>query len=416
VELRARPTGHRHASSNAVSVAELIIRCSEREYVARPQADYGPETTISVAALLRREGRGPHAADRPLKPRGHSRPAPEHPGPSRRSVRKAAVAAGALFAAGAVFSTAVVDTVASPRGDFDLATDPGGLSAGAGPVDRVRDPAPSRPDRKLALTTVAEQFVPIPSDGPGPGTQAGRDVDPFGEQGAGQAIGSGLTKASGSGSAPAADTVPPSALYTVTTYGPAVPGESRILTLLLPDVRTPTVEIPGRVGLNLPVVGLVATPQIALAEGRIRAPEVSLSRSRDGGVEVEVSDIAVIAPDVEATEVTAQLSRTVTDTARIAGGDVLPRDDAPRRARSGGDGTKAGSLDGPLGDARAALRDVVVDEGTPAPTLGVPAPRTERADKADRSERGNGERTGRDRVRKAAESAGSAVGRLLGRR
>jgi hypothetical protein len=34
-------------------------------------------------------------------------------------------------------------------------------------------------------------------------------------------------------------------------------------------------------------------------EGRISAPAVSISRARDGGVEVEVADIAVVAPDVD---------------------------------------------------------------------------------------------------------------------
>jgi hypothetical protein len=50
----------------------------------------GPDGAVSVAALLRREGlrregRGPHAADRPLVPRGHARAAQPPPGPASGS-------------------------------------------------------------------------------------------------------------------------------------------------------------------------------------------------------------------------------------------------------------------------------------------------------------------------------------------
>jgi hypothetical protein len=69
---------------------------------------------VSVAALLRREGRGPHVADRPLVPRGHSRFAPPPPDPPRLSARKAAVAAGALFAATAVLGPSVVQDSGAP--------------------------------------------------------------------------------------------------------------------------------------------------------------------------------------------------------------------------------------------------------------------------------------------------------------
>jgi hypothetical protein len=64
---------------------------------------------VSVAALLRREGRGPHVADRPLVPRGHARVTQPPPTPSRHSLRKVAVAAGALFAATAVLAPSVVE-------------------------------------------------------------------------------------------------------------------------------------------------------------------------------------------------------------------------------------------------------------------------------------------------------------------
>jgi hypothetical protein len=372
--------------------------------------EYGPETTISVAALLRREGRGPHAADRPLTPRGHSRPAPEHHSPSRRNARKAAAAAGALFAAGAVFSSAAVDTVASPRGDFDLATDPGGLIASDGAVDRAQAAAPARPDRTIALTAAVQHVGPVPpgasGDGPISGAQPGLAVDFLGKWEAGRAFGSDPTGGAGNGSAPA--------IFQSAAHA----GAPSILTLLLPELRTPAVEVAAPVVVDLPIVGPVTTPQVNLTEGRISAPAVNLSPARDGGVEVEVGDIAVVAPDVVVTEVTAGLSRVVSGAARITGRDA-GRDSKPLHSSSGGDETKVFSLDGPLRSARAALRDVIVGDRN-ASALRVLAPREsdrrERAVKAERSQQSNDERTSRDRVRTAADSAGAAVGRLLGRR
>ncbi|MCH6172229.1 hypothetical protein [Pseudonocardia alaniniphila] len=380
-------------------MAELVVRCSEREHPALSQVEYGPETTISVAALLRREGRGPHAADRPLKPRGHSRPAPEHHSPSRRNARKAAAAAGALFAAGAVFSSAAVDTVASPRGDFDLATDPGGLTASEATVDRAQAAAPARPDRTIALTAAVQHVGPVPPGASGDGSISGAGpglaVDFLGKRAAGDAA---VTRSAIFPSAPRA-------------------GAPSILTLVLPEVRTPAVEVAAPVLVDLPIIGPVETPQVDLTEGRISAPAVTISRPRDGGVEVEIADVTVVAPDVAVTEVTAGLTRVVSGATRIAGRDA-DRDGTHRHTRSGEDATTADSPGGPLSNARAAVRDVLAGERD-ASALRVPAPREpdrrERAVKAERSGQGDDERTSRDRVRKAAESAGAAVGRLLGR-
>ena len=363
-----------------------------------------------MAALLRREGRGPHAADRPLKPRGHSRPAPEQHSPSRRNARKAAAAAGAFFAAGAVFSGAAVDTVASPRGDFDLATDPGGLIAGDGTVARAEAAAPARPDRTIALTAAAVQHVgPVPpgasGDGPISGTGPGLAVDFLGKGEAGQAIGSGAMAGAGTRSA-----------LTIFQTAPRA-GAPSILTLLLPEIRTPAVEV-APVVVDLPNVGPITTPQINLTEGRISVPAVDISRVRDGGVEVEVADIAVVAPEVDVTEVTAGLSHAVSRAARITGRDAN-RDSTPLHTRSGRDTVEAVSPDGPLSIARAALRDVIVGERN-ASALRVLAPREpdrrERAVKAERAAQCNDEGTSRDRVRTAAKSAGAAVGRLLDRK
>lgn len=111
MEPPARSHGARSSTTVTVTVAELLARYTG---VAAPSAPPpGPVGAVSVAALLRREGRGHHVADRPLQPRGHTRvPAPPAD-PPRRSVRKAAVAAGALFAATAVLGPSVIEDSAN---------------------------------------------------------------------------------------------------------------------------------------------------------------------------------------------------------------------------------------------------------------------------------------------------------------
>lgn len=97
------------APTGVVTVAELLSR-----YAPVP-VDPEPVTVpVSVGSLLRREGRAPHAADRPLQPRDRQEDEPRRG--VRVVVRRGAVAAGALLAAGAVFGAAVVDD-ASGRSD-----------------------------------------------------------------------------------------------------------------------------------------------------------------------------------------------------------------------------------------------------------------------------------------------------------
>lgn len=131
---------------------------------------------ISVVSLLRREGRGPHTVGRPLAPRGHSRePAP----PSRRNARKAAAAAGALFAVGALIAPAVLhDTHVTSRADAGSPSTHGGTvdgvnaprgtglsrSAGSGPVGLAL--------AAMIATMAAEPPLPAPGlfELPVPGT------------------------------------------------------------------------------------------------------------------------------------------------------------------------------------------------------------------------------------------------------
>ncbi|MBW0116464.1 hypothetical protein [Pseudonocardia abyssalis] len=87
--------------TGVVSVADLLNR-----YAPDPLIEAEPSTgPVSVGTLLRREGRAPHAVDRPVRARD------EDDEPRRGSgalVRRSAIAAGTLLAAGSVFGAAVM--------------------------------------------------------------------------------------------------------------------------------------------------------------------------------------------------------------------------------------------------------------------------------------------------------------------
>ncbi|OLS97666.1 hypothetical protein BJF90_42490 [Pseudonocardia sp. CNS-004] len=98
-----------------ITVADLLSRNAPA-----PLREGDPDTDgISVGALLRREGRAPRAADRPVQPRPRQQQAPSDDDdgrPDRRVlVRRGAIAAGTLLAAGSVVGatlfTDVVPTV-----------------------------------------------------------------------------------------------------------------------------------------------------------------------------------------------------------------------------------------------------------------------------------------------------------------
>src|SRR5918998_3727844 len=121
-------------ATEVLTVADLLSR--NAPVPARADADTGG---ISVGALLRREGRAPHAVDRPLQPRPHQQAADEEGGTDRRiHVRRGAVAAGALLAAGSMFGAAMLTDLvpttnqASGGGGSD---DGGGPYAGQGLLD-----------------------------------------------------------------------------------------------------------------------------------------------------------------------------------------------------------------------------------------------------------------------------------------
>jgi hypothetical protein len=111
----------------AVSVAELLRRCAPA-----PEQDHDDAEPIPVSALLRREGRG--TGDLPRVP-------------DRRKqllVRRSALAAGALLAAGSAF---VLTTAMHSTGDQPLAS---GTYPGEGALDGVADPPPTALDSGTA--------------------------------------------------------------------------------------------------------------------------------------------------------------------------------------------------------------------------------------------------------------------------
>ncbi|MCU1665200.1 MAG: hypothetical protein JWR58_5265 [Pseudonocardia sp.] len=285
----ARPSGHRYGSSRTVSVAELIIRCSGREPGFRSEADRGSTGAISVATLLRREGRGPHAADPPLQPRGHSRPL-TRPAPFRRSMRKATAAAGVLFAAGAVFSSAVVDTVVrSPNRNADLGVVPHGPAASGGAVDRTREVGDAPSADGVELTVVAGLFIPIQRGGADPDATA-RGL-PSGPDG-------GAERSSRSTTSEVLDLAegPATAPDDTDVMRPGDAGST--LTVLLPDVRIPVIQVQTDVELDVPIVDTISTPRFAVSEGRFTIADLADSASH-GTVGVGVSE----SPEVEFSEV-----------------------------------------------------------------------------------------------------------------
>lgn len=142
-----RRDGSDAPATEVITVADLLSRNAPA-----PLREGEPDTDgISVGALLRREGRGPRAADRPVQPRPRQQQASSDDDgrPDRRVlVRRGAIAAGTLLAAGSVLGatlfTDVVPTVnqaPTPGGEDDGGAYPGqGLLDPEGPVDAPADP------------------------------------------------------------------------------------------------------------------------------------------------------------------------------------------------------------------------------------------------------------------------------------
>ncbi len=319
-------------------------------------------TPISVGALLRREGRGRHAFDRPLVPRGHSRPAPEPVAPSRHGVRKVAAAAGALFAVGAVIGGVVLEEALLGPDVDDAAPDVDGAGPDLARPGNGRADVPSPGPGQILLTTAVSQLF---SDGSLPrvaGADIGRDAlaaaanTPDGETGPGPIVG-GIDPALApadipSGPVPVGDATGPGAgdpgpVRPATGApdpddpapagtdpsgpgpsgpgpndpGPNDPGDPDTgRGIPLPDLGTPPVEVPAATVPGTPL----STPAIALSEAAVVTPDLGLDVGDDGLV-LDPSRTAVSTPDLAVDEVDAGplgLSGTAAELPDLAvGGD-----------------------------------------------------------------------------------------------
>ncbi|HZG90236.1 MAG TPA: hypothetical protein VEZ42_08480, partial [Pseudonocardia sp.] len=165
-------------SAHPVSVEELVARCRPApaaptdRLLAIGQPGPGAAGPISVGALLRREGRARRAADRPLLPRGHSRPAPAPPAEATPlRLRRVAGAAGMLFTVTAVLAPAVLqdlglrpDTGSGTALDGEGGNRPGapGAPGGVPTADGGRSGTPA-----VALAAVVVSDLPLQRTGPG---------------------------------------------------------------------------------------------------------------------------------------------------------------------------------------------------------------------------------------------------------
>lgn len=329
----------RHRSPHAVSVAELLCRYDTAPVIPRPRDASDPVEPVPVSALLRREGRARRALDRPLVPRGHSRPAPPPAQPPLHGTRKAAAAAGALCVVGAVFGAGVLEeSLLRP----DAGSGPGGGGGSAGIGTRADGPRDDRTGLALATTTARLPGADRPPvsgadigaaallAGPGAGGSAFRGPvvpapagtgpgdspsAPPGAAGPG-AVGPGAVGpgAVGPGVAP----VGPSA-------GPADPGPSPV-TVEVPDPGVPPVAVPG-VALPPTPLGPVATPSVVLTGAAAVTPDLTASLDGDG-LAIGSTDTVVVSPDATLGAVDAgPVGLTGTDATvgdlRIGGTDLL---------------------------------------------------------------------------------------------
>ncbi|MHA6785283.1 hypothetical protein ACVGOW_30455 [Pseudonocardia saturnea] len=180
------PTG------GVVTVADLLTR-----YAPDPLVAAEPATApVSVGSLLRREGRAPHAQDRPLAPRSRSASDDEPRRGSGALVRRSVIAAGTLLAAGSVFGATVVMDSSSTGAVGDRQASGG--YAGEGRLD-----LPSTPDGAVpTVVDTAAQTDRLDAGGAPP--MSWLDVAfPT----AGGTPGSGGGTGAPSGSSPASDTV-----------------------------------------------------------------------------------------------------------------------------------------------------------------------------------------------------------------
>ncbi|MCX6467492.1 MAG: hypothetical protein NTW05_28505, partial [Pseudonocardiales bacterium] len=270
---------------------------------AAPAADTpGPTEPLSVAALLRREGRrAPHAVAGPLAPRGHLPfPEPSLSAPRPQVSRRGTAVTGALVAAGAVLGATVLgESVHTPGrdpapesgtaqadgpsgGSSLVVATPGGegaLGLAASAAGLVDVPPQATATTLGDLATGAASSAPGTPATPGVTAPAPATDGP----GAGGPLPPAASGALPGGPAPdgGLPTVPPPG--GAGPDGPALPGPGLPVppvvdrpgdgstTVTLPEVTTPPVTA------DLPVA-----PPVTVSPLAVRAPSVTLDTSGDG--------------------------------------------------------------------------------------------------------------------------------------
>jgi hypothetical protein len=171
-------------ATEVITVADLLSRNAHA-----PVREAEPDTSgISVGALLRREGRIPHDVDRPLQPRPRRQATDDKSGAGRRAlVRRGAIAAGTLLAAGSVVGAAILTDVAptaNQGADADGAEDdspypgqglldpedPAGTQPGTVSIDQAAASDPLDPG-----APASSDWVPVAFPGALAGGNAGTD-------------------------------------------------------------------------------------------------------------------------------------------------------------------------------------------------------------------------------------------------
>lgn len=318
----------RHRSPHAVSVAELLCRYETAPAIPRPRTASDPTASnraepVPVSTLLRREGRARRALDRPLVPRGHSRPAPAPAGPPLHGARKATVAAGALFVVGAVFGAGVLEEALLRPDTGAEAADglAGGGSTGIGArADGERGAGPG-----VTLASTAA-LLPAVDQPPVTGADIGAAalLPGLAIPGPVSAAPGAVTPAAPAAPAPvgAGPAGPAPAGPGATVPGPGPPP----VTVGLPDLSAPPVEVPG-IALPPTPLGTVATPSISLTRAAAVTLDLTVALDEDG-VAVGSTDTALVSPDAALGALDAgPVGLTGTDATvgdlRIEGAEVL---------------------------------------------------------------------------------------------
>lgn len=300
----------RRRSPHAVSVDELLCRY-DAPAIPRPRPASDPAEPVPVSALLRREGRARRALDRPLVPRGHSRPEPAPAVPPLHGTRKATAAAGALFVVGAVFGADVLeDSLLRP--DAGTGAGDGGGSTGIGArADGARGAGPG--------VTLASTGGLLPVAGTAPVTGADIGAGALFPRATGLAAGSanpgqvipgapavpapagagptgpGLAGPGPTSPGPTGPGLADPGRPAGPGAGPAGPGAPPV-TVEVPDLGTPAVEVPGSAPVLTPV-GPVATPPITLTGAAAATPDLTVSVDEDG-LALGGTGTGLVSPDV----------------------------------------------------------------------------------------------------------------------